>query len=73
MLIGEITDVNFIHQTADDIVRHFPEEVKSGLIEIISPPPSFYPNMTTDLRQTLGDSIERVRWRSKQNLGEFKF
>lgn len=36
-------------------------------MEIISPPASFYPNMT-ELRVTLNDPVERVRWRTKQNL-----
>ena len=39
----------------------------SGLLEIISPPASFYPNLD-DLRVTLNDPLERVKWRTKQNL-----
>lgn len=39
----------------------FPEHLESGLLEVISPPESFYPDMN-NLRQTLGDPIERVRW-----------
>jgi hypothetical protein len=42
-----------------------------GLIEVISPPISYYPNMDK-LRVTLNDPIERVKWRSKQNL-DFAF
>ena len=42
-----------------------------GLIEIISPPAEFYPDMTS-LKQTLGDDMERVIWRSKQAL-DFSF
>lgn len=49
----------------------FPEQVESGLIEVISPPASYYPDME-NLRSTLGDPPERVRWRSKQNL-DFAF
>jgi len=45
--------------------------MESGLIEVISPPASYYPDME-NLRSTLGDSPERVRWRSKQNL-DFAF
>lgn len=38
----------------------FPEHVESGLIEVISPSPSYYPNMDS-LKITLGDPVERVR------------
>lgn len=34
---------------------------------MIAPHPSYYPDMST-LKQTFGDSPERVKWRSKQNL-----
>ena len=37
------------------------------MIEVVSPSPAYYPDMNK-LRLTLGDSMERVRWRSKQNL-----
>ena len=36
-----------------------------GLLEVVSPPPEFYPEMSS-LKQTLGDEMERVVWRSKQ-------
>lgn len=41
------------------------EHVDQGLLEVISPPQQFYPNMT-NLRLTLGDPMDRVQWRSKQ-------
>lgn len=69
VLIAE-TDSDFIQQTASQISSQFPREVRSGLIEVIAPPAAFYPNMST-LKQTLGDKMERVQWRSKQNLGTF--
>uniref|UniRef100_A0A8C3LZU0 MGAT4 family member D n=1 Tax=Chrysolophus pictus TaxID=9089 RepID=A0A8C3LZU0_CHRPC len=46
---------------------HFPREVQSGVLEIISPPASYYPDLS-NLRKTFGDSEDRVRWRTKQNL-----
>lgn len=49
----------------------FPSQVDAGLIEVISPSPAYYPNLDK-LKITLGDSPERVRWRSKQNL-DFAF
>ena len=45
----------------------FPEEVKSGLVDIISPAAEFYPPREA-VRRTLDDPLERVQWRTKQNL-----
>jgi len=41
--------------------------VESGLIDVIAPHHSFYPDFSS-LKQTFGDAPERVKWRSKQNL-----
>lgn len=49
----------------------FVDEVEAGLIEIIAPMAAYYPDWNT-LRLTLGDTRERVKWRSKQNL-DFAF
>jgi len=61
------TDIEFVSVIADKIKKQFPDEMASGLLEIISPPASFYPNLD-DLRVTLNDPLERVKWRTKQNL-----
>uniref|UniRef100_A0A8C3MF59 Alpha-1,3-mannosyl-glycoprotein 4-beta-N-acetylglucosaminyltransferase B n=1 Tax=Geospiza parvula TaxID=87175 RepID=A0A8C3MF59_GEOPR len=45
----------------------FPREVQSGVLEVVSPPASYYPDLSS-LEKTLGDSEDRVRWRTKQNL-----
>ncbi|XP_044731713.1 alpha-1,3-mannosyl-glycoprotein 4-beta-N-acetylglucosaminyltransferase A [Chrysoperla carnea] len=66
VFVGE-TDIEIVLQVAKEIEIRFPQHLDSGLIEIISPRASYYPDMTK-LRLTLGDSYERVRWRSKQNL-----
>ncbi|KAI7685834.1 Alpha-1, 3-mannosyl-glycoprotein 4-beta-N-acetylglucosaminyltransferase B [Sarcoptes scabiei] len=66
VLIAE-TDEKFIEETIDKIVKNFPNEIDRGLLEIISPPSNYYPNFS-DLKRTLDDSIERVRWRTKQNF-----
>ncbi|NXL15665.1 MGT4B acetylglucosaminyltransferase, partial [Setophaga kirtlandii] len=50
-----------------DSLASFPREVQSGVLEVISPPASYYPDLSK-LEKTLGDSEERVRWRTKQNL-----
>ena len=43
----------------------FTKYINLGVLEVISPPAEFYPNLTA-LRPTLGDEPERVQWRSKQ-------
>ncbi|NWR29924.1 MGT4B acetylglucosaminyltransferase, partial [Tachuris rubrigastra] len=45
----------------------FSREIQSGVLEVISPPASYYPDLS-NLKKTLGDSEDRVRWRTKQNL-----
>ncbi|KAG9348669.1 hypothetical protein JZ751_028986, partial [Albula glossodonta] len=49
----------------------FAAEFSSGLLELISPPASYYPDLN-NLKETFGDSKERVKWRTKQNL-DFSF
>lgn len=66
LFIGE-TDFEYVTQVANSINTRFPTFVDSGFIEIIAPAASYYPDMHR-LRQTLNDSVERVKWRSKQNL-----
>lgn len=45
----------------------FANELESGIIEVIAPSESFYPNFT-ELPNSLDDDHERVVWRSKQSL-----
>uniref|UniRef100_A0A8C7GYY6 Alpha-1,3-mannosyl-glycoprotein 4-beta-N-acetylglucosaminyltransferase A n=1 Tax=Oncorhynchus kisutch TaxID=8019 RepID=A0A8C7GYY6_ONCKI len=49
------------------VYPRFSTEFSSGLLELISPPASYYPDLK-ELKETFGDSRERVRWRTKQNL-----
>ncbi|KAK1175489.1 alpha-1,3-mannosyl-glycoprotein 4-beta-N-acetylglucosaminyltransferase B-like [Acipenser oxyrinchus oxyrinchus] len=60
-------DVQYVNSLAADIKKGFPSEVQSGLLEVVSPSPGFYPNFT-DLKETFGDTQQRVKWRTKQNL-----
>uniref|UniRef100_A0A182WM84 Alpha-1,3-mannosyl-glycoprotein 4-beta-N-acetylglucosaminyltransferase A n=1 Tax=Anopheles minimus TaxID=112268 RepID=A0A182WM84_9DIPT len=68
--VGE-TDLDYVKLVAHQIRTRFASYIESGFLEIIAPAASYYPNMN-NLRQTLNDSQERVRWRSKQNL-DFAF
>lgn len=61
------TDPEYVSLVSKQIEVRFSSFIDNGLIHIIAPPPSYYPNMDT-LRITLNDPVDRVRWRSKQNL-----
>ncbi|XP_045139764.1 alpha-1,3-mannosyl-glycoprotein 4-beta-N-acetylglucosaminyltransferase A [Echinops telfairi] len=66
VFIGE-TDAEYVYTVVANLEKEFSKEISSGLVEVISPPESYYPNLT-NLKETFGDSKERVRWRTKQNL-----
>lgn len=70
VFIGE-TDLDYVQMVAHEIEIRFGPYVDCGLIEVLSPPASYYPNLE-HLRKTLNDPPERVKWRSKQNL-DFAF
>ncbi|XP_053887132.1 alpha-1,3-mannosyl-glycoprotein 4-beta-N-acetylglucosaminyltransferase-like protein MGAT4D isoform X5 [Malaclemys terrapin pileata] len=64
-----VAEVNaeYVNSIAESVRTSFPNEVQSGIIEVISPLASYYPDLS-NLKETFGDSKERVRWRTKQNL-----
>ncbi|XP_058390476.1 alpha-1,3-mannosyl-glycoprotein 4-beta-N-acetylglucosaminyltransferase A isoform X3 [Diceros bicornis minor] len=64
---GRKGDIDYVHGVVANLEKEFSKEISSGLVEIISPPESYYPDLT-NLKETFGDSKERVRWRTKQNL-----
>ncbi|XP_069510203.1 alpha-1,3-mannosyl-glycoprotein 4-beta-N-acetylglucosaminyltransferase B isoform X4 [Ambystoma mexicanum] len=66
VLIAE-TDGQYASLVAENLKKMFPNEMQSGLLEVISPSPHFYPDFSR-LRESFGDPKERVRWRTKQNL-----
>ncbi|XP_066586726.1 alpha-1,3-mannosyl-glycoprotein 4-beta-N-acetylglucosaminyltransferase B [Prorops nasuta] len=70
VLVAE-TDFDYVSYVAKQIEVQFPVEFEAGIIDVISPSPSYYPDLTK-LRDTLGDDHQRVIWRSKQNL-DFAF
>lgn len=61
------TDLSYVMEQSKEIKQELSEHVESGLLEIISPPASFYPDMD-HLPETLGDPLTRVKWRTKQTL-----
>lgn len=64
-------DSDYVDSIAKTINKTFPKEVRSGLLEVVSPSQFYYPDFNS-LRETFGDSKERVKWRTKQNL-DFSF
>ncbi len=72
---SEVVIVVFVADFNDDYTKHvkvtidklFPDEVASGLIQVIIPSKSFYPQFR-NLPLLFGDSVARVHWRSKQSL-----
>ena len=67
LMIAEPFDQNYVKKVAETVAASFKAQLASGLLEIIAPPPEFYPDLN-NLRLTFGDQAERVHWRSKQNL-----
>lgn len=63
----QLSDADYINTVCTDLQARFPAEMESGLLEVLAPSPAYYPDFTT-LKQTFGDSLERVKWRTKQNL-----
>ncbi|XP_053994346.1 alpha-1,3-mannosyl-glycoprotein 4-beta-N-acetylglucosaminyltransferase B [Hylaeus anthracinus] len=70
VLVAE-TDLDYVAYVAKQIEVQFPTEFETGVIDVISPSASYYPDLSK-LRDTLGDDHQRVVWRSKQNL-DFAF
>ncbi|XP_033631482.1 alpha-1,3-mannosyl-glycoprotein 4-beta-N-acetylglucosaminyltransferase B-like [Asterias rubens] len=66
VFIAEV-DLEYVKKEADRIQANFHAELDSGLIEVISPRGSYYPDLNA-VRETFGDTQERVKWRTKQNL-----
>ena len=48
------------HNAIAIICFRFPQSIESGLLEVIAPPADFYPDMD-NLKQTFGDTQERVK------------
>lgn len=52
--------VALVNVTNDLLLVRFSTELGSGLLEVISPPAAYYPDLTS-LKETFGDSRERVK------------
>lgn len=61
------TDADYVNEIGEMIKFYFGKYCDDGLVEVISPPTSYYSCLET-LKITFNDTMERVRWRSKENL-----
>lgn len=52
--------VTLLDVSNDLLLFRFSTELSSGLLEVISPPAAYYPELT-NLKETFGDSRERVK------------
>ncbi|KAI6069543.1 Alpha-1,3-mannosyl-glycoprotein 4-beta-N-acetylglucosaminyltransferase-like protein MGAT4D isoform X1 [Aix galericulata] len=61
VIIIFVAEVNeeYVNSVAESVKSSFPKEIQSGVLEIISPPASYYPDLS-NLRKTLGDSEDRL-------------
>ena len=66
IFIAEPFDLEYVRTTAHELERLYDKYIENGLIEIISPPLEFYPDFD-QLRLSLNDDKQRVKWRTKQN------
>ena len=73
LIIIYVADIesNRCGEVLEMIRTSFDQFIRAGMIEILCPHATLYPSLE-DLPQTLGDPVDRVKWRSKQNL-DFAF
>ncbi|CAF0746144.1 unnamed protein product [Didymodactylos carnosus] len=65
-LIGEPYNIEYVLATSQEIEKLYAEHIENGLLEIVAPPSEYYPDLN-NLKLTLNDNYERVKWRTKQN------
>ncbi|XP_053384423.1 alpha-1,6-mannosyl-glycoprotein 4-beta-N-acetylglucosaminyltransferase-like [Mercenaria mercenaria] len=58
----------WVNMTLSMIDTQFAESVSTGLIQIIQPDPSIYPDFKTITKRNYNDTPVRVHWRTKQNI-----
>jgi len=68
--IGE-SDEKFINKKMNDLSNKFSKELEENLLQVISPPNNYYPtDWNSNLHLQFDDTVDRVKWRSKQNLDQ---
>ncbi|CAF4418456.1 unnamed protein product, partial [Didymodactylos carnosus] len=64
--IAEPYNIEYVRTTSQEIEKLYFEYIESGLLEIVAPPSEYYPDLE-NLKLTLNDNSDRVKWRTKQN------
>ncbi|GAB0189337.1 alpha-1,3-mannosyl-glycoprotein 4-beta-N-acetylglucosaminyltransferase-like protein MGAT4D [Grus japonensis] len=61
VIIIFVAEVNaeYVNSVAESVKTSFPQEIQSGVLEVISPPASYYPDLS-NLKKTFGDSEDRL-------------
>lgn len=67
VMVAEPNDLEYAKKVHADVREAFADHLDTGLLEVISPHPTFYPNLD-NVKETLGDSKMRTKWRTKQNV-----
>ena len=65
--IGEL-NATISSQIVKEVQSNFPNELDQGLINVLVPQPSFYPSLSYSRDKNFGDTGDRQKWRTKQNL-----
>ncbi|VDM40687.1 unnamed protein product [Toxocara canis] len=70
IMIGSLEggDTTAVREQISLIEADFQEYLSSGLFRVIVPPRDWYPEDLNSLEPNLGDSPQRMFWRTKQNL-----
>uniref|UniRef100_A0ACB8E8A5 Uncharacterized protein n=1 Tax=Sphaerodactylus townsendi TaxID=933632 RepID=A0ACB8E8A5_9SAUR len=66
IFVAEV-DTEYVNSVAENVRSSFPNEVLSGALEVISPPASYYPQLS-NLKETFGDSKDRVSTVTKKGI-----
>lgn len=65
--IGEV-DQQYVKNVVEEIRGKFSEDFRSGLLEIIAPKSFYHIGEVVKIQPSLNETIDRVRWRSNENL-----
>ncbi|NXW10145.1 MGT4B acetylglucosaminyltransferase, partial [Fregetta grallaria] len=61
VIIVFVAEVSLPGKVQNASLHSFPREIQSGVLEVISPPASYYPDLS-NLKKTFGDSEDRVSY-----------
>ncbi|KAL1285501.1 3-mannosyl-glycoprotein 4-beta-N-acetylglucosaminyltransferase,Alpha-1 [Trichinella pseudospiralis] len=68
ILVAEPGMTQAAHEVIHLIETKMGKFLQSGLVEVVVPAESYYPPDLNSTEPTMGDSLERMIWRTKQNL-----